>query len=160
MWSGSSGFHEKESSGAITQIKFAYFWQLVSDVLATIPANDGKVLFKTPSPNNTAIITTIPSSGDITIGVGGGGVYKISYSVSGVEPNAFAIFVNGVKSSGSVYGSGAGTQQNGGLSVITLIDGDVVSLRTDNCPAAITLALAGTTDTDQVIASIVFEKMS
>ena len=38
------------------------------------------------------------------------GIYKVTYSVSGVEPSQMALFLNGAKVDGSVYGSGAGTQ--------------------------------------------------
>ena len=139
---------------------YAYFWQSVTDVAGTIAANNGKCLFQTPSSNNTTGITTTPASGDIIMGVGSAGIYKISTFVAGAEPNAFAVFIGAVKVAGTVYGSGAGTQQNGGFSLVTLADGDVVSLRTDNCAAAVTLQLAGTTDTAQVVCSILFEKMN
>lgn len=140
--------------------QFAYFWQTVADVDATIAANNGKALFETASTNNTAGLTTVAASGDITVGAGAGGIYEINWNVSGAEPNAFAIFINGIKAAGSVYGSGAGTQQNDGFTLLTLIAADVVSLRSDNAPAAITLQLAGTTDTDQIVASILFKKLA
>lgn len=145
-------------SGPLSQ--FAFFWQSVEDVAGTIAANNGKVLFQTASTNNTAGITTVPASGDITIGAGAGGIYEIGFQVAGAEPNAFAVFINGVKAAGSVYGSGAGTQQNNGFTLLALADLDVVSIRSDNAPAAITLQLAGTTDTDQIVGSIMLKKLS
>lgn len=48
------------------------------------------------------------------------GVYQIGFSVSGVEPNQFTIFVNGVPAPGSTYGSGAGTQQTTGVVMLAL----------------------------------------
>ena len=39
----------------------------------------------------------------------------------GVEPNQFTLFQNGAPVSGSVYGSGAGTQGNNGMVIIILI---------------------------------------
>lgn len=140
--------------------RFAYFWQSVTDVAATIAANNGKALFQTASSNNSAGITTVAASGDITIGVGAGGIYKITQFVAGAEPNAFAVFINGAVAAGTIYGSGAGTQQNGGFSLLTLVEGDVVSLRTRNCAAAITLQLAGTTDVNQIVCSILLERIA
>lgn len=140
--------------------EFAYFWQSVSEVTGTIAANNGKALFENSSSNNTAGITTVAGSGDITIGADAGGIYDINWQVAGAEPNAFAVFINGVKAAGSVNGSGAGTQQNNGFTLLTLLAGDVVSLRSDNAPAAITLQLAGTTDTDQIVTSIMFKRLS
>lgn len=137
----------------------AYFWQTVADVTGTIAANNGKALFHTPSSNNVLNITTVADSGDINMGVGSAGTYKITWSLSAAEPGAMAVFINGAKAAGSVYGSGAGTQQNNGQTLLLLSDGDVVSLRTDNCPAALTLQLAGTTDTAMIVASILLEKI-
>lgn len=143
--------------GSLNQ--FAYFWQQVDEVTGTIAANDGKALFFNSSTNNTSGLTTVAGSGDIVVGAGAGGVYEINYNVTGAEPNAFAIHINGIKAAGSVYGSGAGTQQNDGFALLALVAGDVVSLRSDNAPAAITLQLAGTTDTEQVVTSIMFKRL-
>lgn len=154
---GSDPPPDPTAPGSLNQ--FAYFWQQVDEVTGTIAANDGKALFFNSSTNNTSGLTTVAGSGDIVVGVGAGGVYEINYNVSGAEPNAFAIFINGVKAAGSVYGSGAGTQQNDGFALLALIAGDVVSLRSDNAPAAITLQLAGTTDTDQIVTSIMFKRL-
>jgi len=139
---------------------FAYFWQSVIDVTGTIASNNSKVLFESSAVNNTADITTVSGTGNITIGANAGGLYKISWLVAGAEANAFAVFKGNTKQLGSVYGSGAGTQQNNGFVLLSLAAGDVISLRSDNAPAAITLQLAGTTDTDQVVASIFFEKFN
>lgn len=139
---------------------YAYFWQSVSDVSGTIASNNAKVLFENSASNNTPDITIVPGSGNITIGAGATGLYKISWMVAGAEPNAFAVFKGNTKQLGSVYGSGAGTQQNSGFTLISLTAGDIISLRTDNAPAAITLQLAGTTDVDQIVASIIFEKFN
>ncbi len=156
-WSASFDSSTNPTAG---QPKFAYFYQTVADVDGTIAADNGKVLFETAHPANTSGFTTVAASGDITVGATGAGVYKVSTFVGGATANAFALFVDGVKLGGSVYGSGAVTQQNSGFSLVTLTVGDVVSLRTDNCAGAITLQLAGTTDTDQVVASILFEKLN
>jgi hypothetical protein len=67
--------------------------------------------------------------------------------VSGVEPSQFAIFINGAPSSPvTIYGSGAGTQQNTGFGTLVLGAGDIITLRNHSSAAAVTLqTLAGGT---------------
>jgi hypothetical protein len=78
---------------------------------------------------------------------------------STVEPNQFALFVNRALVTGTVYGSGAGTQQSYGQAIIALADGDVITLRNHTSTAAVTLqTLAGGTQTN-VNASILIEKL-
>ena len=48
------------------------------------------------------------------------GTYAITFSVSGAEPNQMGIFINGVSVPGTIYGSGAGTQQNAGQAILTV----------------------------------------
>ena len=73
----------------------------------------------------TAGITHGP--GDAGIQLVNAGTYKVTFSVSGIEPSQMALFVNGVAASGTVYGSGAGTQQNTGQAILILGAGDVLS---------------------------------
>ena len=40
------------------------------------------------------------------------GLYEVRFSVTGVEPNQFTLFVNGTAVVGSTFGSGSGIQQN------------------------------------------------
>ena len=102
----------------------------------------------THAPGTSSIIVTTP------------GDYLITFSVSGVEPNQFALFVNGVQAVGTVYGSGAGTQQNNGQAIITLASGDVITLRNHSSASAVILqTLAGGTQTN-VNASIALEKLN
>ncbi|CAN5505430.1 hypothetical protein BH20ACT18_BH20ACT18_05180 [soil metagenome] len=88
------------------------------------------------------------------------GTYKVTFSVSGVEPSQFALFVNGALVPGTVYGSGAGTQQNTGQVIVTLGAGDVLRLRNHTSSAAVTLqTLAGGTQAN-ANASVAIEKLS
>jgi BclA C-terminal domain len=88
------------------------------------------------------------------------GHYKVTFGVSGVEPNQFTVFLNGVAMSGATFGSGAGTQQNNGQVIVALEAGDVITLRNYTSAAAVTLqTLAGGTQTS-VNASLVFEKLN
>jgi hypothetical protein len=70
------------------------------------------------------------------------GDYKVTFSVSGTEPNQFALFINGVVVAESVYGSGAGTQQNSGQAILAIEANDVITLRNHTSAAAVTLAAA------------------
>jgi hypothetical protein len=88
------------------------------------------------------------------------GIYEIAFAVSGVEPNQFAVFVNGLVVQGSIHGSGAGTQQNNGHVLVFLTGGDIVTLRNHGSSAAVTLqALAGGTQPN-VNASLLIRKLS
>ncbi|MBO0602823.1 collagen-like protein, partial [Sporosarcina sp. E16_3] len=88
------------------------------------------------------------------------GDYLVTFSVSGVEPSQFALFLNGAQVTGTVYGSGAGTQQNNGQAIITIAASDVLTLRNHSSAAAVTLqTLAGGTQTN-VNASLVITKLN
>ncbi len=88
------------------------------------------------------------------------GTYKVTFSVSGVEPNQMALFVNGSLVPGTVYGSGAGTQQNTGQAILTIAAGDVLTVRNHTSSAAVTLqTLAGGTQAN-ANASVAIEKLA
>lgn len=102
-------------------------------------------------------ITHVPSTSTIVVGVAG--TYKITFVVSAVEPNQFALFQNGAPIAGSVYGSGAGTQQTTGQVLVTMAAGDILTLRNHTSTAAVTLqTLAGGTQIN-VVASVTIEKL-
>ena len=106
----------------------------------------------------TAGITHAPGNAAITVVTSG--TYKIAFLVSGVEPNQFGLFVNGAPATGTVYGSGAGTQQNTGQAILVLGAGDVLTVMNHSSAAAVTLqTLAGGTQTN-VNASVVIEKLT
>jgi hypothetical protein len=70
-----------------------------------------------------------------------------------------ALFDNGTLIPGTIYGSGAGTQQNTGQAIITVAAGDVVTVRNHTSSAAVTLqTLAGGTQTN-TNASVVIEEL-
>ncbi|MBA3815309.1 MAG: hypothetical protein H0X29_02085 [Parachlamydiaceae bacterium] len=77
--------------------------------------------------------------GTSTIMFTNAGIYKVEFSISGVEPNQFTMFLNGAAVSGATYGSGAGTQQNCGQMIWTMSAGDVLTLRNHTSTAAVTL---------------------
>ncbi len=105
----------------------------------------------------TSGISHTPGTSTVTVTTSG--IYEISFSVSGVEPNQFALFINGAVSAGAVYGSGAGTQQNNGQILANLAAGDVVTLANHSSAAAVTLqTLTGGTQIN-VNASILIRKL-
>ena len=113
--------------------------------------------------SNNGILTAgiTHASGGSIINVVNTGHYKVNFSVSGTEPNQFALFRNGVVVAETVYGSGAGTQQNNGQAILAIGANDTLTLRNHSSAAAVTLAAAtpigGTVAA--VNASIVIQKL-
>jgi hypothetical protein len=100
------------------------------------------------------------SAGLSPITISAPGIYKITFSISGVEPNQFTVFLNGVPLTGATYGSGAGTQQSNGQVIVALVAADVLTLQNFTSAAAVTLqTLAGGTQPN-VNASVVIEKLN
>jgi hypothetical protein len=87
------------------------------------------------------------------------GVYKIGYSVSGTEPNQFALFVNGVLIPESVYGSGAGTQQTTGQAILSIQANDSLTLVNHSSAAAVILAANAGGTAQNVNASILIQRV-
>jgi hypothetical protein len=100
------------------------------------------------TPGTAQIIVTNPGS------------YEVTFFASGVEPNQFALFLNGALVTGTVYGSGAGTQQNNGQAIIALAAGDVLTLRNHSSSAAVTLQTLAVGTQTNVNASVVIKKLS
>jgi hypothetical protein len=94
------------------------------------------------------------------------GDYKITFSVSGTAVSQMALFVNGSIVAGTIYGSGAGTQQNTGQAILRITAGDVVpggavvTVRNHTTTAAVDLAsfIGGTQANAN--ASVLIEKLN
>ncbi len=99
----------------------------------------------------------IPGSTDITII--NTGMYKVNFSVSGVEPNQFTLFLNGIPLPGSTYGSAAGTQQNNGQVVFFASAFDILTLRNHSSSSAVTLSSAIGGMESSVNSSIIIQKL-
>ncbi len=136
-------------------LDFAYVYNLTAQPTIAIEAD---ILFDTNGPISSGF-THAPGTSTIT--VVNAGTYAVIFSVSGVEPNQFAIFVNGAPSSPvTIYGSGAGTQENTGMGILVLSGGDILTLRNHSSAAAVTLqTLAGGTQTN-VNASVTLLRIS
>lgn len=114
---------------------------------------------------------TFDSNGVLTPGIthalGGAGItlttagtYEAAFSVSGTEPSQMALFVNGILVPGTVYGSGAGTQQDTGQAIFIAPAGAVLTVRNHTSSAAVGLAtpIGGTQASAN--ASVVIEKLA
>ncbi len=112
--------------------QYAYIY---SDLTETVPI-EGDVAFDVNGVL-TSDFTHVPGTSQITVLTAG--TYKVTYSVSGTEPNQMALCVNGVAVPGSIYGSGAGTQQNTGQAIFAMSAGDVLTLRNHSSAAAVAL---------------------
>jgi hypothetical protein len=124
---------------------------------AQVVALEADILFS----NNGIIVGTITHApGTSTIQFGSAGDYAIWFYAAGVEPNQFTLFQNGAPVAGSVYGSGAGTQMNMGMVIITAAAGDTLTVRNHTSAAAVTLqTLAGGTQINSN-ASVLIQKIS
>lgn len=131
---------------------YGYIYALIRQDVAI----DAAVLFDAQS--ELLNIESRMGSSDITILENGN--YLVGFSVTGTEPNQFAIFVNGRVVPGSIYGSGAGTQQNNGQVIVKLEKGDTVTLVNYHSAAAVGLqSLSGGTE-ENVVASVTLLKLN
>lgn len=103
-------------------------------------------------------ITHAPGDAGVTLATAG--TYEVTFSVSGTEPSQMALFVDGVLVPGTIYGSGAGTQQNTGQAIFVAPAGAVLTVRNHTSSAAVGLAtpIGGTEASSN--ASLVIEKLA
>ena len=125
-------------NGAPASTVFAYIYNLTEQTVAV----DTAVVF-----DSTGLISGISHKGSDVV-ISSSGLYLITYSVSGTEPNQFAFFKSGRLLDGSIYGSGAGTQQNNGQIIVELRAEDIVTLV--NVTGATAIGLASKIGGDQV----------
>jgi hypothetical protein len=110
--------------------------------------------------NGILTVGVIHTPGTSQITLASPGIYKVTFSISAVEPNQFTAFLNGVAILGATYGSGAGTQQNNGQVIVVVLANDVLTIRNHTSAAAVGLqALAGGTEAN-VNASVIIEKLN
>jgi hypothetical protein len=132
--------------------EYAYIYSTIPTTVAV----GAVVLFDFNGPI-TPGITHTPGSSDVNIITAG--IYRVDWSVSGTEPNQFAVFINGIPVTGSTYGSGAGTQQNSAFLIVAIGAGDTLTVRNHTSAAAVGLqSLAGGTE-NNVLASVLLQKL-
>ena len=139
-------------NGAPASTAFAYVYNLREQTVG----NDKPVVF-----DSTGAISGISHTNSTAeIIIGSPGIYMFTYSISGTEPNQFALFVNGLVLKQSVYGSGAGTQQNNGQIIVKLNEGDSITLVNVSGDKAVTLTSKIGGDKVNVNASITIIKLN
>jgi hypothetical protein len=133
--------------------EYAYIYNLAAQSVAV----EAPVLFDSNGVLSAGITHTISTS-EIT--VVNAGIYEIAFSLSATESNQFALFVNGVVVPGSVYGSGAVSQQTNGQVILALVAGDIVTLvNHSSAGASVTLSTPIGGTATNVNASIVIQKL-
>jgi hypothetical protein len=111
--------------------------------------------------NSNGILTDgiVHQLGLVDIRLANPGNYKVTFSISGAQPNQFALFLNGAAIEGATYGSGSGIQPNNGQVIFAAggsKGGDLLTLVNHGSIGSVTLL--GSIST--VNASVVIEKLN
>ena len=142
-------------NGSSGSSEYGYIYNLSAQVVPL----ETPVTFSANGVRTAGITHALGSSDIVVISAGD---YKVNFSVSGTEPNQFALFLNGIMVAGTGYGSGAGTQQNSGQAILAIGAGDILTVRNHTSAAAVTLAatppIGGTVPA--VNASILIQKLN
>jgi hypothetical protein len=152
---GTGGSGATGATGPRGLSEYAYIYNLTGRVVA----QEADIIF---SDNGIIVGTITHAPGTSSITIGSAGDYAVWFNAAGTEPNQFAIFKNGVLVAGSIYGSGAGTQPNPGMVIITAAAADVLTVRnhTGSTAAGTTLATPIGGTQANANASILIEKLS
>jgi len=133
--------------------EYGYIYNLTGRTVA----NESPVIFDSNGPLSAGITHSLNSS---TITIVNTGIYKVVFSVSGLQANQFALTQNNVVIPGTIYGSGAGTQQNTGQVIVSFAANDTLRLINHTSSAAVALqTLAGGTQINSN-ASILITKIA
>ena len=148
---GPTGATGAAGSNGLSQ--YAYVYNLTA---RTVPI-EADVIFDSNGVMTSGITHAL---GTAQIAIVNAGDYKVTFSLSGTEPSQMALFLNGILAAGTIYGSGAGTQQNTGLAILAIGAGDTLSLRNHSSAAAVGLASAIGGTQANTNASVAIEKVS
>ncbi len=141
------------SSNHIELSAYAYIYNLGSPQPVALEAD---ITFDTNGP--LLGITHVANTSDIILTQTG--TYAVWFNEAGFQESQFALFLNGAAIAGGIYGSGAGTQANPGMTIFTAVANDVLTVRNHTSAAAVTLqTLAGGTQTN-ANASILIQKIA
>ena len=146
-------------SGSNGLSQYAYVY---NDAAQTV-ALEADITFNKNGRMTAGITHTPGTPGDAGIALVNAGDYGVTFTVSGVGPNQMALFVNTGGTAtlvpGTVYGSGAGTQQNTGQVIATFAAGSILTVRNHTSAAGVAVeTLSGGTQTN-TNASVVIEKL-
>jgi len=140
-------------AGPVADLEYAYIYNDSAETLAI----GGAVNFDT-NGEKTAGITHGAGTDAITLVEAG--TYRVSFSASTVEPSQMALFIGGNPIAGSIYGSGAGTQQNTGeVIVTTAAPNAVLTLRNYSSAAAVGLQTAAGGTQANTNASVLIQQL-
>ncbi len=139
--------------GSSATPQYAYFYNAAVQTVAL----EANVLLDTNGAM-TSGFTHVAGSANITlVNIG---AYKVTFSVSGTETSQFALFNGATMVPGSLYGSGAGTQQNSGQAiVVTTVANSVLTLKNHTSAAAVGLPTTGGGTLPNANASVLIEKL-
>ena len=148
---GQTGATGPAGSSGLSQ--YAYVYNLAGQ---TVPL-EADVTFDSNGVMTPGITHALGAAG---ITLASAGTYMVTFSTSGTEPSQMALFVNGTLVPGTVYASGAGTQQNNGQAIVTVAAGAVLTVRNHTSSAAVGLAtpIGGTQASTN--ASVAIEKLA
>jgi hypothetical protein len=132
---------------------YGYIYKLDDQVVAI----DAAVLFNQNGP--LLGVTHSTSSNTDQIIVTNPGRYAILFSVSSSETNQFTLYVGAAPITSTTYGSGAGDQQNTGLSIVNLNTSDVITLRNHLSTAGKNLVQQGGTTIQNIRASVLIIRL-
>jgi hypothetical protein len=117
---------------------------------------ESAITFDSNGPMSSGI-SHPPGAAGIT--VADAGIYDVQFSVSAVQANQFAVAVNGVVVPSTIYGSGAGLQQNVGQAIIAVPALGVLTIVNHTSAAAVTLQVAAGGTQADTNASVVIEQV-
>jgi len=147
---GVTGATGPEGSNGLSQ--YAYVYNLGGEVVAIeADVNFDSNGLLTPGINH--------APGNAGIEIVQAGIYAVQFSVSTTEPSQMAIFLNGGLVPGTIYGSGAGTQQNTGQAIFAVPAGGVLTVRNHSSASAVSLATPIGGTQENANASVVIEKL-
>jgi len=138
------------ATGAAQETSFAYIYNTTPE---TVPI-ENDITFDTSGALDG--FSHAPSTSELVVDEGG--TYKIEYVVSAIEPNQLALYVNGAQASAPT-GVDSGSVQNAGQVILSLLPGDIVTLRNHTSNVAFTLGPTTGGALNAVNASIVVERV-
>jgi hypothetical protein len=120
------------ATGAGSSFAYGYIYNLTAQTIGV----EASVPFDSTGPVSGVTHT----AGSASIVVVNAGTYAVNFSVSGTQANQFAIFVNGVAQTSTIYGAGAINIQNTGQSILVLPAGATLTLVNHTSAAGVGLA--------------------
>ncbi|MGI8801794.1 MAG: collagen-like triple helix repeat-containing protein [Solirubrobacteraceae bacterium] len=132
--------------------EYGYIYNLTPEVVAI----EADVRFDSNGAATTGV-THAPGAAEIALI--NAGTYLVTFTTAGTEPSQMALFRNGALVPGTIYSSGAGTQQNNGQVIALFNAGDILILKNHTSAAAVGLASVIGGTQPNVNASVVVEKL-